>query len=211
MLWTALVPVKASALAKSRLDQDPSIRARLSAAFLTDVLSAMANASGIGEIVVVTDDADLHLRVGPSVRIHLTGPHGLNPDLSAGLQTIEGPVAVIAADLPCLTAESLTCALQLAEADERSFVTDAQGLGTTMLFAKDASACVPMFGRRSHARHAQAGYAEIQPDSPANAALLSRARRDVDTALDLWDAARIGVGSATSEALGTTPIRAIQQ
>lgn len=211
MLWTALVPVKASALAKSRLDQDPSTRARLSAAFLTDVLSAMADASSVGEIVVVTDDADLQVRVGPGVRIHLTGPHGLNPDLSAGLQTIDGPVAVIAADLPCLTAETLSCALQLAQAAERSFVTDAQGLGTTMLFAKDAHACVPMFGRRSHARHAQAGYVEIQPNSPATAALLSRARRDVDTALDLWDAARIGVGAATSAALGIPNIRDVHK
>ncbi|MDO8731559.1 MAG: 2-phospho-L-lactate guanylyltransferase [Actinomycetota bacterium] len=202
MLWTALIPVKASPFAKSRLDQDPSTRARLSEAFLTDVLSAVTGSANISGILLVTDDADLHARVDPSVRIHLAEAHGLNPELAEGLRIIGGgPVAVIAADLPCLTVDALTATLRLAHAVDRSFVTDVQGLGTTMLLANDARECVPMFGHRSHARHAQAGNVEIQPDSAADAALMARVRRDVDTALDLWDALRIGVGPATSAAL----------
>ncbi len=202
MLWTALVPVKASALAKSRLDRDPAIRARLSAAFLSDVLLALGQAPSVREVIVVTDDADLHTRVDASVRIHRTAAQGLNPELHEGLQLIgQSPVAVIAADLPCLTAQALTATLRLAQGPELGFVTDVQGLGTTMLFAHDASACQPMFGRRSHARHAQAGYQELKPDSEGTAVLMARARRDVDTALDLWDAVRIGVGPATAAAL----------
>jgi 2-phospho-L-lactate guanylyltransferase len=174
----------------------------LSAAFLSDVLLALTGAPNIGKVLVVTDDAALHTRVDSSVAIHVTSAEGLNADLMKGLQVISsGPVAVIAADLPCLTSEAMTAVLNLAQHLERSFVTDAQGLGTTMLLAHDAGACVPMFGRRSHARHAQAGNVEIQPDSAASAALMSRVRRDVDTALDLWDAIRIGVGPATSAAL----------
>ncbi len=202
MLWTALVPVKASAFAKSRLNRDPMTRAGLSAAFLADVLAALAQTPTIGEILVVTDDAELHMRVDSSVRIHRTNAKGLNPELAEGLLLIgKEPVAIVAADLPCLTSEALAAALGLAEQYDRSFVTDVQGLGTTMLLAKDAQECVPMFGRRSHARHAQAGFQEIQPDSTATAALMSRVRRDVDTALDLWDAVRIGVGPATARAL----------
>ena len=202
MLWTALVPVKASALAKSRLDSDPTTRARLSAAFLTDVLAAIAATPGIGQTLVVTDDDELHRRVDGSVRIHRTRAQGLNPELSEGLQLLANrPAVVIAADLPCLTLESLSAILRLADGHERSFVTDAQGLGTTMLLAKDASACVPMFGRRSHARHAHAGYLELQADTTGSAALMTRVRRDVDTALDLWDAVRIGVGPATAAVL----------
>ncbi|MDP2015006.1 MAG: 2-phospho-L-lactate guanylyltransferase [Actinomycetota bacterium] len=202
MLWTALVPVKSSAFAKSRLDHDPMTRAGLSAAFLADVLAALAQTSSIGEILVVTDDAELHLRVDSSVRIHRTIARGLNPELAEGLVLIgKSPVAIVAADLPCLTKEALTATLRIAQEFDRSFVTDVQGLGTTMLLAKDAQECVPMFGRRSHARHAQAGYHEIQADSPAIAAHMARVRRDVDTALDLWDAIRIGVGPSTTEAL----------
>ncbi|MDO9484566.1 MAG: 2-phospho-L-lactate guanylyltransferase [Actinomycetota bacterium] len=202
MLWTAIVPVKASAFAKSRLNHDQEIRARLSAAFLSDVLTAAMQATAIDEVIVVTDDHSLHLRLDPAVRIHLTTAKGLNPELAEGLQLIgHKPAAIIAADLPCLTVEALEVTLLLAQDFDRSFVTDAQGLGTTMLFAKDARTCVPMFGRRSHARHAQAGFQEIQADSPATAALLNRARRDVDTALDLWDAVRIGVGPSSTAAM----------
>ncbi len=202
MLWTALVPVKASAFAKSRLDSDPLTRARLSAAFLSDVLLALGQAPNVAEVLVVTDDAELHTRVEAAVRIHRTTAQGLNPELIEGLQLLgTAPVAVIAADLPCLTVEAVTATLRLAQDHERSFVTDVQGLGTTTLLAQDASTCVPMFGRRSHARHAQAGYQELQPDSAGTAALLSRVRGDVDPALDLWDAERIGVGPATAAAL----------
>ena len=202
MLWTALVPVKASAFAKSRLDQDPQVRARLSSAFLADVLGVLSQTADIGEILVVTSDAEVAGRVPDAVRIHRPVSKGLNPELSEALALIgRQPAAVIAADLPCLTVAAVTTTLRLAQGFERSFVTDAQGLGTTMLLAKDASVCQPMFGRRSHARHAQAGYAQLQPDSPEAASQLSRVRRDVDTALDLWDAVRLGVGTATTAAL----------
>jgi 2-phospho-L-lactate guanylyltransferase len=54
----------------------------------------------------------------------------------------------------------------------------------------------PAFGRRSRAQHVHDGAAELSLDVP-------RARRDVDTAVDLWDACRLGVGPETARLLDT--------
>jgi 2-phospho-L-lactate guanylyltransferase len=71
-----------------------------------------------------------------------------------------------------------------------------------MLLDSVAANCSPAFGERSRARHVQLGYVDLGLDSSAEARrLLARARRDVDTQVDLWDAMRIGVGAATSAVL----------
>jgi len=200
MQWSALVPVKAGA--KSRLDPDPEVRARLSGAFLTDVLTALTGAPQVDEVVVVTDDAALRGEFSSRVRVHLTKARGLNAELVEALHELgRRPVMIVAADLPCLNSDAVSCVLQLAQSTAHAFVTDTQGLGTTTLLAHTADECVPMFGARSHARHAQAGYRELTAVNAAQSSLLVRARRDVDTALDLWDAVRIGVGPASTAAL----------
>lgn len=200
MQWTALVPVKANA--KSRLDADPLVRARLSRAFLADVLEALTSTQAIDQVLVVTDDPGIAQDLAERVHTHLTSARGLNAELTEALQTLGArPAAILAADLPCVTVESIDCVLELAAQWDRSFVTDAQGLGTTMLLAHDAGACTPMFGARSHARHAQAGYHELRAQSADQLPLLARARRDVDTPLDLWDAVRLGIGPASAVAM----------
>lgn len=200
MQWSALVPVKAGA--KSRLDPDPEVRARLSAAFLNDVLTALSGAPEIDDVVVVTDDPSLRAELSSHVRRHLTKARGLNAELVEALHELGSrPVMIVAADLPCLNSDAVSSVLQLAQSTTHAFVTDTQGLGTTTLLAHAANDCVPMFGVRSHARHAQAGYRELTANTAAQSSLLVRARRDVDTALDLWDAIRIGVGPASTAAL----------
>ncbi len=202
MQWSAIVPVKASSTAKSRLQTNAAWRAELSRAFLSDALSALTSCPQIGRILVVTDDTFLQGNLDPSVEITVIASEGLNQDINTGLRLLgDSPVAVITGDLPCLTTSSMAVVLDLATQYPRSFVSDSQGLGTTMLLAHNASTCVPMFGVRSHAKHAQAGFMEIASDSGLESGLLARARRDVDTAIDLWDARRIGVGPATSALL----------
>ena len=202
MQWSAIVPVKASSTAKSRLQTNAAWRAELSRAFLSDALSALTSCPQIGRILVVTDDTFLQGNLDPSVEITVIASEGLNQDINTGLRLLgDSPVAVITGDLPCLTTSSMAVVLDLATQYPRSFVSDSQGLGTTMLLAHNASTCVPMFGVRAHAKHAQAGFMEIASDSGLESGLLARARRDVDTAIDLWDARRIGVGPATSALL----------
>jgi 2-phospho-L-lactate/phosphoenolpyruvate guanylyltransferase len=202
MQWSAIVPVKASTSAKSRLGTNAAWRTELSRAFLGDVLDALVGSSLIQRIIVVTDDTGLKGQLAPSIELKFITSAGLNEDISSGIDLVSNTaVAVITGDLPCLTTPSIDCVLQLAGEHQRSFVSDSQGLGTTMLLTHEPNNCQPMFGFRSHAKHAQAGYHELISDDRDLNALLIRARRDVDTAIDLWDARRLGVGANTSALL----------
>jgi 2-phospho-L-lactate guanylyltransferase len=202
MQWSVIVPVKALANAKTRLDEAADVRADLSRAFLVDVLSALTGAAQVHEVIVVCDSDASDLVAGGRVRLHRMRSLGLNEDLLEGLALVDtGPVAIVAADLPCLTSSTVDAVLTAAATHPRMFLTDAQGLGTTMLLDHTAQASTPTFGPRSHARHVQAGYREIDAGDVSDPFLLVRARRDVDTAVDLWDAQRIGVGPATQSLL----------
>jgi 2-phospho-L-lactate guanylyltransferase len=206
MQWSAIVPVKGHNEAKSRLESDPNGREALSRVFLSDVLTALKGSEFIDQVIVVTDDVDLVSLGTPRIRVKLLISQGLNEDIQQGLDLIgHGPVVVLTSDLPCLTSQALDEVLALANDHPLAFVSDAQGLGTTMLLAHVASTCTPLFGIRSHARHAQSGCTEITSRDPATQAALVRARRDVDTGIDLWDAQRIGVGPATHSLLKHNP------
>jgi 2-phospho-L-lactate guanylyltransferase len=208
-VWSVIVPVKLLADAKSRLHVDHG-RAELALAFFSDVLTAVRAAQDVAQVIVVGDEPAVHDMVQHSAdpRVHLL-PQGETPGLNPAIRHAASqlppysPVAVIASDLPCLDGATVSMVLQQASAYPRAFVTDAQGIGTTMIFQKDGSSLEPAFGTRSRARHRQLGYLEL----PAEASYReddtarqrwARARRDVDTAVDLWDAARIGVGPATA-------------
>jgi len=202
MQWSAIVPVKGHTEAKSRLEADPKSREALSRAFLTDVLAALAGSDQISQVIVVTDDADLARLSSSDVRVNLLVSHGLNEDIQQGLDLLgHVPAIVLTSDLPCLTTSALNEVLTLAHEHALSFISDTQGLGTTMLLAHDATTCLPKYGIRSHAQHVLAGFVELKSLDPVIRDSLTRARRDVDTAIDLWDAERIGVGAATSALL----------
>lgn len=207
MQWTAIVPVKSLPEAKSRLlPPDDPTRPELALAFLQDVLSALERANSIVDVFVVTDDERVQgIVAATSARWLPESPHsGLNPAASFGAAHVPAvaPVAIIAGDLPCLTPECLDRVLTLAQEHRQSFMSDTQGIGTTMLMDRAAITCSPAFGERSRARHAQLGYVDLGLHCDGDARrLLARARRDVDTQVDLWDARRIGVGAATEAVL----------
>lgn len=171
-LITALVPFRAG---KSRLSHPARIQ--LAQAFCQDVIAACDAAIHIGEVVVV-DEAG----------------HGLNGDISGAAQQLQGPVLVVLADQPALTAQAIDDVAEHAlSLGTQALVADVQGIGTTMLFAPSAHLLTPRFGQRSRAAHKQLGIVEINA-SP-------RARRDVDDDIDLWDAIRLGVGPHTAAVL----------
>ncbi len=201
------MPVKALDAAKSRLlpDGDPA-RAEWALAFAQDTIEAVLGTRAVSQVIVVSDDdrvAAMARALGVDVLAE-SPARGLNAAASRGLaHAHDGPVAIIAADLPCLTPRALDLVLALAADDRAAFVSDAQGTGTTMLLGARPAAIVPQFGDRSRARHRQAGYREIGlTATPEERDLLARAHRDVDTSVDLDDAVRIGVGRATSQLVG---------
>ena len=195
--WTVIVPVKDLSRAKSRLDSPPGERERLALAFAADVVTAALASPVVGEVLVVTADAEAAaVLADQGARIVPDPGTGLNGALTTAEQSAGPRCAVIAGDLPALRTAELTDALEAAQAHERSFVADAAGTGTTLLARTGGIPLDPHFGVRSRAAHRVSGAIEIT--LPATHAGL---RRDVDTDVDLWDARRLGVGSQTTRLL----------
>ncbi|RIQ15726.1 2-phospho-L-lactate guanylyltransferase, partial [Jiangella rhizosphaerae] len=125
---------------------------------------------------------------------------GLNAALRHGAQAArsaagDAAVASLSADLPALRPAELDRVLTAAAEHPLSFVADAAGIGTTLYAAGPGVAFEPAFGGRSRAAHRLAGAVELELDGIASV------RRDVDTAVDLWDARRLGVGPRTAALL----------
>ena len=193
--------------AKTRLlpSRDPA-RPELALAFLQDVLTALSEAESVAQVTVVTDDATVQ-QVATAAHHHWApeAPHrGLNDAalFGASFTPPHLGIAIVAGDLPCLTGEVVDLVLRSAGVYERTFIADAQGVGTTMLMSHTLSGCTPAFGERSRAHHVARGYVELGLSETApERHRLAPAHRDVDTPVDLWDAIRIGVGPATTAAL----------
>lgn len=209
--WHVVVPVKPPALGKSRLEAPGADRAALADAIARDTVDAVARASRVAEVVVVTagsgwpqhaaEDADAPARARPSGPIRVvneTEPAGLNAAIRLGLAAIDRglPRAVLLGDLPALRASDLDAALALAGAARLGLVADAEGTGSTLITARAGIALVPAFGADSAHAHRAAGHVDlgVAPDSTL--------RRDVDTAEQLRAAAALGLGPRTSALLG---------
>jgi 2-phospho-L-lactate guanylyltransferase len=194
--WVVVLPVKRLAIAKTRLSTFAGARRPdLALAFALDTAAAALATPEVVGLVVVTDDE----RAGPdlaalgAVVVPDEPDAGINPALLHGAQVARtrwprAGVAALSSDLPALRPAELGSALRLAQPLPVAFVADAEGTGTTVLAATDPAAFVPRFGHRSRAAHRAAGVAEL--DGPG----LSSVRRDVDTAVDVHDAVRLGLG-----------------
>ena len=195
--WWAIVPVRSGAAAKSRLSSIAAPRrAALARAFAQDALAAIASCDAVRGTILVGDPAALEDLGDRLITIADPGA-GLNAALRAGAEAVPdgGSAAAVMADLPALSPQDLSRALEAASMHARSFVCDAEGIGTTMLTSWDPGHLDPRFGDRSRAAHAASGAVEITDP------LLARLRRDVDSEVALWDAIRLGVGAATRSAL----------
>ena len=213
--WTIVVPVKALAGAKSRLAAAVTAPRRrdLVMAMATDVVRACVSAPGVSRVRVVSPDPELEamaLRIGaefvaePAGKAeagrgeHASDHDTLNAALAVAFRDIRGPVGVVTADLPEITAEHLGRILAAASSHPHSIITDRSGEGTTMAFwTGPAAARTPRFGAGSADRHrAEGGAVTLHGEaSPAPAT------RDVDTPVDLDDLAHRPVGAATAVVL----------
>jgi 2-phospho-L-lactate guanylyltransferase len=198
--WAVVVPVKVLARAKSRIAPlAGSRRAELALAMVADTVGAVV-ASPVGErVIVVTDDpvaARELAAVGATIRPDEPSA-GLNEALVFGAACAArlwpgSGVAALSGDLPALRPDEISVALRAAASWPEAFVPDLPGSGTTLYAARPGAGFRPAFGPDSRLRHASQGAAELL--LPGIAGL----RRDVDTAQDLRDAARLGLGARTS-------------
>jgi 2-phospho-L-lactate guanylyltransferase len=200
--WTLVIPVKRTAIAKSRLAAAyPQHRPELARAFAVDTTAAALASPLVRAILVVTDDpvvsADI-TAAGAYAVPDLPGV-GLNEALEHGaaVASAEFPdagVAALSADLPALRPAELTAALKACVAD-RNFVIDLPGTGTTMLAAGPGTPLDPRFGVGSALAHQASGAV------PVKLTTIDSLRRDVDTAADLAHAVQLGVGPRTADVM----------
>jgi 2-phospho-L-lactate/phosphoenolpyruvate guanylyltransferase len=199
-LCCIVVPVRLQA-AKSRLSLTPApLRAALMAAMAQDVIETASACPAVGKVIVVGDELAreaLVPRLGPTIHFVNDPGDGLNVAITTAASGTRGFVAALLADLPCVTPEVLERALSAAGA-HRAIMSDAEGIGTTLLMAPDSESLSPQFGPRSRAAHVGSGAVDLRDTSPGE---FARLRRDVDSEVDVWDARRIGVGPATHAVL----------
>lgn len=191
--WQLVTPMRGAA-GKGRLEAAGVDHDLLARAIALDTLAAVA-AAGADRVVVVTSDAVLDDAARAAGATVVADPGaGLAAAIEAGVAaTASGDVAVLLGDLPGLDPAELRHALALASRAGRSFVPDADGVGTVLAAATRGLSLEPRFGEASAAAHAAAGFARL--DLPADWGL----RRDVDVTahlLGLRDAGRLGPRTA---------------
>ena len=159
--WTIVVPVKGTPGAKSRFGADER-RLQLAEAMALDTIEAAAAVASV--LVIGGPGLAPEFAALATLMRELPGD-GLNGAIARALATVDGPVAVLLADLPALRPDDLAKALA-----ESVMVADAEGTGTTLITGR-----TPAFGPGSRDAHRALGYREL--DLPPTSGL----RLDVDT------------------------------
>jgi 2-phospho-L-lactate guanylyltransferase len=200
-----VIAVKRLSAAKTRLAPvfSAATRENVVLAMLVDTITAASAVAALRSVTVVTPDevaADATLRLGARVLIDPT-PAGhrnpLNNAIAAAEATVREDTPNIVAlqgDLPALQPQELAEAIAAAREYPRSFVGDRHGTGTSALFAFGVG-LDPRFGSDSAERHRHSGAIELTGAWPG-------LRCDIDTPDDLIVARRLGVGAATTQAIG---------
>lgn len=136
---TVVIPF-AGAEGKTRLHASPEVRRELAVAMLDDVVMA-CRVGQIGPVRVVTPDELAWVEV-------IADPGGgQGAAVAAALVGVKGPILVVNADLPCVTA----AALQQVVAATPALVPAADGT-TNALSLASAEDFVPLYGPGSAAR-----------------------------------------------------------
>jgi 2-phospho-L-lactate guanylyltransferase len=199
--FAVLLPVKSPGSGKSRLSTlRDTERARLAAAFATDVVDACLLSDGVAGVLVVSDDAAFAATLAARGAATCADPGGgLNAALRHAAAHLHErrpdlrPVA-LCGDLPSLVPGDLANALVDAASDPGPcFVRDADATGTT-LYSASYDDFDPRFGAGSAAAHAGSGARPLAGE-------LSTLRRDVDDVHSLADAIELGVGDSSAEVL----------
>lgn len=207
--WCLVLPVKRLDAAKTRLTElAGDRRAELALAFAADTVTAALECRWVAEVLVVTSDpaaAPVLAELGAGV-IPDEPEAGLNPALQHGATTAAARwprygTGALSADLPSLRPAELATALVAAGGHPRAFLADAAGTGTTLLTARAGIPLRPEFGRRSAAAHLRSGAVALVTELGPEA--VRSVRRDVDTAGQLSDAVRAGVGGHTATVLAS--------
>ena len=209
-----IIAVKRLGAAKTRLAPVLSAAGRenIMLAMLVDTISAASAVAAVRTITIVTPDevaADTARGLGALVVADPTPEHHPDPlnnailTAAAAVGKTTSNIVVLQGDLPALQSHELAEAIDAAKGHQRSFVGDRHGTGTAALFAFGVVPH-PLFGPDSARRHADSGAFELTEAWPG-------LRCDIDTAEDLSAAMRLGVGPATTHAVGTIGLTGVDR
>jgi 2-phospho-L-lactate guanylyltransferase len=185
-MW-AIVPIKTPGAAKSRLGErlSASARADLVMAMARHVLGALRRTPGIAGVTVVTSGAEVEAlarELGLDC-LRLPRDGGMNEDIALALAARrDGPVAIVAGDLPHATPEAFAEVARACTAGTVVLAPDRHGGGTNVLALGAGVALAPAFGPGSFARHRAAAIAAGADVTVLQSDALSF---DVDTPDDL--------------------------
>lgn len=198
--WVVVIPVKPATAGKSRLSVVGVDRAALARAIARDTIDAAAHTPGIGEVIVVTDDAAATATVptgsAAAVSVLADPGGGLNAAIAAGMTGhVDRSRAALLGDLPALRPAEFAAALRAAAGVDRAVVPDAEGTGSTLVTAAAGVTWQSAFGADSFARHERLGAVPVQVDAA------SGLRRDIDTAAQLPQLEDLGAGPRTAALL----------
>jgi 2-phospho-L-lactate/phosphoenolpyruvate guanylyltransferase len=200
-----VIAVKRLAAAKTRLAGvfSAATREAVVLAMMVDTIKAALAVPALQTVTVVTPDqvaAETALELGAQVFSDPT-PDGHRDPLNNAIRAAEDVIrdstpniVALQGDLPALQPQELAEAIAAARGYPRSFVGDRHGTGTSALFAFGV-ALAPEFGPDSARRHQHSGAIELTGPWPG-------LRCDIDTPDDLMVARRLGVGTATTQAIG---------
>lgn len=163
----ALVPVKALPQSKQRLR--PCLgpdRAGLTVAMLCDVLQALSSCRTVGQIAIVTADAEVSAiaKARSALVVDEIEAKGMNEALDMGIEAIRRAggcnILIVPADIPLLTAPEVDRLLNEFQARRRSSGEPLVGIGPsrdrggTNFLCLDARRPFPlMYGPESYRRH----------------------------------------------------------
>jgi 2-phospho-L-lactate guanylyltransferase len=209
-----IIAVKRLGAAKTRLAPVLSAAGRenIVLAMLVDTIGAASAVAAVRAITIVTPDevaAGVARGLGAQVVTDPTPEHHPDPLNNAILHaaSVVGAttpnIVVLQGDLPALQTHELAAAIAAARRLRRSFVADRQGTGTAALFAFGVPPD-PLFGPNSARRHTDSGAVELTEAWPG-------LRCDIDTAEDLSVAMRLGVGHATTRAVGVIGLTGVER
>ncbi|MGH3675074.1 MAG: 2-phospho-L-lactate guanylyltransferase [Mycobacterium sp.] len=200
-----VIAVKRLTAAKTRLAPvfSAATREGVVLAMLVDTINAALSVAALQMVTVVTPDqiaADAARELGAQVLADPTPDGHRNPLNNAIVEAEEvvrettPNIVALQGDLPALQPQELAEAITAARGYPRSFVGDRHGTGTAALFAFGVG-LEPQFGPDSARRHQHSGAIELTGAWPG-------LRCDIDTPDDLLVARRLGVGAATTQAIG---------
>ena len=165
---TALIPVKALALGKSRLSSELDLEARIQVTreSLRHIVHVLKSVSRIGKIIIISRDSQVaawarQWRV-TSLREQHTGLNEALRDARTHLRKAEA-ILVLPSDLVALSVTDIEAILDAAETsrEERWVVIapDRHGNGTNALLLRPPQVIEFEFGANSSQRHAALAYA----------------------------------------------------